>query len=688
MKFILDENCLQGNKVGLGRRISLATSRDGSTWDTSSWMRDPATGLCTSKTYADGSSVAYTHTPDGLPLRTTWARGVWRESAYDAARREIGRHYSDPSLDCAFERDVFGALSSASNAVAQTAFLRDNPGMPTNETHAIAGDSFAIRRAYDANGRLASLEWAADGDAASRRVAFAYDGEGRLSTVSNESFSASYAYHAHGHELGYTLTLSSGAKVVRSVSRLTRPPNTVTAVTNFFVSASGETNALPSFAYALDDLLRPVARNADSFGYDARSQLMSATLRSAQTNAYAYAYDNARNRTAAAEAGIATSYTANSLNQYTAVSSDVPAYDADGNLLALGDWSYAWDAENRLATAGPTAPEDGSLRVRNEYDAFSRRVVKRVDRWHDGTGEWRPWETHAFLYDGWNVVREEVRDESGTLTTTLDYHWGRDLSGTLQGAGGVGGLLAYTRNGALRIPLHDHLGNVVAVVDDGGVPVAAYEYDPFGNIVSSSGPEADAVPFRFSTKYFDSETGLYYYGYRFYSPELGRWINRDPIEEECGENLYGFGKNSPLSAFDRLGKDIYLVQGNESGNVVNDTFHQSVCVDEWGVRGVGQKTCGRRCYSFATTWKLRAFPRKFIWLGWFSYTPAGVWMEGKIYDHEFVGTVLKTKKTSRWQDQAWNGYMNHRMNTTDVYSVLHHNCRLFSQLEFADAPGH
>ena len=147
----------------LGRRISLATSRDGSTWDTSSWMRDPATGLCTSKTYADGSSVAYTHTPDGLPLRTTWARGVWRESAYDAARREIGRHYSDPSLDCAFERDVFGALSSASNAVAQTAFLRDNPGMPTNETHAIAGDSFAIRRAYDANGRLASLEWAADG---------------------------------------------------------------------------------------------------------------------------------------------------------------------------------------------------------------------------------------------------------------------------------------------------------------------------------------------------------------------------------------------------------------------------------------------------------------------------------------------------------------------------------------------
>ncbi len=76
-----------------------------------------------------------------------WARGAWREREYDSARREVGLHYSDPSLDCAFARDVFGALVGASNAVAQAAILRDNPGMATNETTATesAYDTFSRR---------------------------------------------------------------------------------------------------------------------------------------------------------------------------------------------------------------------------------------------------------------------------------------------------------------------------------------------------------------------------------------------------------------------------------------------------------------------------------------------------------------------------------------------------------------
>ncbi len=60
----------------------------------------------------------------------------------------------------------------------------------------------------------------------------------------------------------------------------------------------------------------------------------------------------------------------------------------------------------------------------------------------------------------------------------------------------------------------------------------------------------------FSTKYTDDETGLVYYGYRYYSPELGRWLNRDPIEEEGGLNLYGFVGNDPVNAYDLLGQMI------------------------------------------------------------------------------------------------------------------------------------
>ena len=396
-----------------------------------------------------------------------------------------------------------------------------------------------VARAYDAEGRLSSLEWHGNGDAASRRVDYGYDSEGRIAMATNGLFAAVYSYHGGGYEQGYTLSLPSGATLVRHVVRNAYRTHPIEAVQNFFVTASGVTNALPSFAYALDGLMRPVQRNADEFAYDVRSQLTSATLRSANTNAFAYVYDTAGNRIAASDSGASVAYVVNQLNQYEAVAETCPAYDIDGNLLTNGVWSYAWDAANRLAAAC----SNGVCVVSNAYDALSRRVLKVTST-----------ETRTFLYDGWNMVREEVRDNTtGAITETRDYSWGRDLSGSLQGAGGVGGLLAYTRNGALRIPVYDHIGNIVAVVDDSGAIVAAYEYDPFGNIIAQSGTEADEVPFRFSTKYFDPETGLYYSGYRFYSPELGRWINRDPLGEKVGRNLYLFATNASLLDVDYLG---------------------------------------------------------------------------------------------------------------------------------------
>ena len=73
---------------------------------------------------------------------------------------------------------------------------------------------------------------------------------------------------------------------------------------------------------------------------------------------------------------------------------------------------------------------------------------------------------------------------------------------------------------------------------------SSYTYDAFGRTISATGPLADTFPQRFSTKHFDPETDLYYYGYRYYSPTLMRWLNRDPIEEEGGMNLYAVCKKS------------------------------------------------------------------------------------------------------------------------------------------------
>jgi RHS repeat-associated protein len=83
--------------------------------------------------------------------------------------------------------------------------------------------------------------------------------------------------------------------------------------------------------------------------------------------------------------------------------------------------------------------------------------------------------------------------------------------------------------------------------------VAAYAYDPFGNVSEMAGAEAAENPWRFSTKPVEAGTGWLYYGFRWYDAKAGRWVNRDPIEESGGVNLYGFVGNDSISVSDAFG---------------------------------------------------------------------------------------------------------------------------------------
>lgn len=100
---------------------------------------------------------------------------------------------------------------------------------------------------------------------------------------------------------------------------------------------------------------------------------------------------------------------------------------------------------------------------------------------------------------------------------------------------------------------YDGNGNVIGYVDMAtGVKSATFEYGAFGETLIADGPMQDAFPFRFSTKYTDGEIGLIYYGYRYYQPNTGRWLGRDPIEERGGINLYSMVVNDPISWVDFL----------------------------------------------------------------------------------------------------------------------------------------
>ena len=167
------------------------------------------------------------------------------------------------------------------------------------------------------------------------------------------------------------------------------------------------------------------------------------------------------------------------------------------------------------------------------------------------TGAWRTTADTIFLYDQNNVI-EEI--QGGAVTRS--YTWGLDLSGTDQGAGGTCGLLMINDGGQNYFPIFDNVGNLHGLVrsSDGGL-VAAYEYNAFGEVIRQSGSYAGSNPLGWNTKYTDRETGLVYFGRRFFSPSLGRFVNRDPMEEQGGWNLYGCCSNDLINRFDVLGNE-------------------------------------------------------------------------------------------------------------------------------------
>ena len=92
-----------------------------------------------------------------------------------------------------------------------------------------------------------------------------------------------------------------------------------------------------------------------------------------------------------------------------------------------------------------------------------------------------------------------------------------------------------------------------------GTLAANYDYGPFGEVIRQTGPMGKVNPFRFSTKYDDDESDLLYYGYRYYKSSTGTWLSRDPLQEQGGMNLYGFGGNDSINKIDADGRIIPVI---------------------------------------------------------------------------------------------------------------------------------
>lgn len=216
-------------------------------------------------------------------------------------------------------------------------------------------------------------------------------------------------------------------------------------------------------------------------------------------------------------------------------------YDLDGNQTNNLYGTYTWDGENRLIRVDYGT--NGSTRL--AFDGMGR--VREVAEY--GTGA-TPTNVVRYSWNGWLPWAE--LDASNKVQRT--FTWGLDLSSTVGGAGGIGGLMGmrdYVGAGTNYYVRSDGKGNVTEIRQSNAVVVATYTYAPFGIILTNTGSYNQ--PFKFQTKLYHGRSGLGYWDFRWYDYKPGRWLGRDPLGEAGGLNLYGYCGGNPLSVIDPFG---------------------------------------------------------------------------------------------------------------------------------------
>jgi len=541
------------------------------------WIYSPQRGFLTAKRDAENKGATYTYTPAGRLATRTWARGIVTTYTYDAGMLTL-TDYSDTTPDVTAIYDNFGRVLSSSTLITSSTFAYD-PAILVLDTETVSHDLNAdgtpeltrvIDRTQDNLLRSTGFQLK-DGTTIENQASYTYGAtDGRLSEISNPQIPNSTFTYSYAPNSSLVASVTSPAHTVTNAWEATRDVllskenkagATVVSDYGYTVNAIGQRTALSQSGSAF-----AAARSVD-WGYDSLGQVVKADSTIPGLDR-AYQYDLIGNRVKSADSltlPAAPNYTTNALNQYATIDSLTPSYDDDGNATAYplptnlaANSTLVWDLENRMISSTV-----GATTTTYQYDAASRRIAKTTN----GAAT-------LYIYDGWNPIAEYSSPNlQSPISHVRSNLWGMDLSGSMQGAGGVGGLLLITDHSALAnfFPTYDGNGNVSEYLNSTGAVVAHYEYDPFGRTTVATGAKAQDFAHRFSTKPLDAETGLYYYGYRYYDPVTGRWPSRDPIEEDGGVNLYGFVRNDGVGRVDVLGmaEEFWVdVDGPEFDNVM------------------------------------------------------------------------------------------------------------------------
>ncbi len=504
-----------------------------------------------------------------------------------------------------FGYDALNRRTNMTDAVGTTVWTYDALGRLATERGPFGTNVVSV--GYDEDGRMTSVVYGA------YSARYSYDVNGRITGIQAPEGGYSFAYSSNGFKRTL-LTYPNGVKETRGYDALTRMTNlvykkwltTLLSIDYRYDAGDRRTNEVWSTGRHL------------SYGYDRAHQLTDVTSPTRASDRASYRYDKAGNPIRRTELGFGVTNSFNNLNQIVSgiwtggaitvagavnypagtvivagvtgtiypdrtfdatnvtvtmgtnvlsaiyhgpaftntqmvatdkvtvvVGNAAYTHDGNGNLTGDQNFTYQYDLANRLTNVILKASNVSVLAI--SYDGLGRRI--QVVR--NGTT------IERYVYFPGSFLVLAILDGSNAVKEI--YTHGPDLSGTVGGAGGIGGILSVTTNisqSTARKHLHaDAMGNVVLVSDSEGTQVASYGFTPFGKLVNQVG--SYQARFLFSSKEFDGETGTLNFGYRLLSPDTGHWLTRDALHELGGVNLYGFVLNSPLTLVDTDGRAPY-----------------------------------------------------------------------------------------------------------------------------------
>lgn len=550
-------NTLQRDLDKNGNLIRLVDAKGNLT----KWRYDAADRIV-EKMYHDGTSESYVY-DGGLLSQTKGARGQIASYSYDVSSNLTGTNYPNMA-DVTMSYNALNRMTQVVDGVGTHTFTYDNLGKMLAQDGPFANDAQSFT--YDTLQRVQSHSVERGASGGTQSQSHSYDSLGRLVALSSTGTQGvgNFSYNYVGlTNLLSSLNRPNGTETVQNYDGLQR----LTAVNN--LSPSDTVQDRYGYAYDTRDVRTGVQMQQGSdplreisYSYDIGNQLVGEAATggvAGTTYSNAYSYDAMGNRLKRENTQgtntLLTSSGVNALNQLTSVSTVVDggprttsglSYDAAGNLTetSSADGSrtlYFYDDEDRLFRVEKRDAADAPVsKSEFVYDYASRKAVSQEFTYTNGA--WAQTSEKRRVFDGMDVVQE--RNESNQVTAQIVR------------AGNIGGILA--RSTALGASFfgYDGSGNVTLLTDTSGNEVGRYRYDAFGNTLETSGVRAMENPYRFSTKELHGASGLYDYGYRFYSTSLGRWLNRDPIQENGGSNLYHFLANSPPNNQDEYGECI------------------------------------------------------------------------------------------------------------------------------------